>query len=103
VLWQSGPSGRGRVRERVVAHEPLGGQTVEVEDDSLEGRQSVSFTPVADGVEVALALDYRIKRRSPLTPLFDALFVRRPVAISIGKTLTGFGTELAESRHSGVG
>src|SRR5437763_815073 len=75
--WQSGPAGRGRVTERVIAYEPLEGYTVEVEDDSITGEQSVSFEPADDGVEVGLALSYRIKRRSPLTPLIDALFVRR--------------------------
>src|SRR5690242_15846988 len=29
VRWESGPAGRGRVREHVVAYEPLGGQTLE--------------------------------------------------------------------------
>jgi hypothetical protein len=103
VTWQSGPAGRGRVHERVVAHEALRGQTVEVEDDSIRGRQRVTFTPADGGVEVELSLEYAIKRRSPLTPLIDALFVRRPMANSLGKTLTRFGAELAESRHASVG
>ena len=54
VVWESGPAGRGRVVERVVAHEPLRGQTVEVQDDSIRGRQSVAFAPAGDAVEVAL-------------------------------------------------
>jgi hypothetical protein len=103
VIWESGPAGRGRVHERVSAYEPLAGQTVEVEDDSIKGTQRVAFTPVDDGVEVGLSLEYAIKRRSLLTPLVDALFVRRPMAISLGKTLARFGAELAESRHSSVG
>jgi hypothetical protein len=32
VTWDSGPAGRGRVVEQVVEHEPLGGQTLDVED-----------------------------------------------------------------------
>jgi hypothetical protein len=103
MIWESGPAGRGRVHERVSAYEPLAGQTVEVEDDSIEGAQRVTFTPVDEGVEVGLSLDYAIKRRSPLTALVNALFVRRPMAISLGKTLTRFGAELAESRHPSVG
>src|SRR5438874_5602925 len=77
IVWESGPAGRGRVIESVTAHTPLAGQTVEVEDDSIAGRQSVAFTPVEDSVEVALSLDYRIRRRSIFTPLVDALFIRR--------------------------
>jgi hypothetical protein len=103
VTWQSGPAGRGRVRERVVAYEPLGGQTLEVEDDSITGTQQVRFEPVEAGVEVTFSLSYRIKRRSPLTPLVDALFVRRPMAISLAKTVGRFAVALAESRQPSVG
>lgn len=95
IVWESGPAGRGRVIERVVAHEPRRGQTVEVEDESVRGQQWVSFTPVADGVEVELVLDYRISRRNPLTPLIDRLFVRRLMADSLERTLKRFGAELA--------
>jgi hypothetical protein len=103
VKWQSGPAGRGRVTERVVDYEPLQRYTVEVEDDSITGEQTASFDPVEDGVEVTLALAYRIKRRSPLTPLIDVLFVRRLMITSLQKTLGSFGAVLAESRRSGVG
>lgn len=103
VVWQSGPAGRGRVTERMVAFEPLAGYTVEVDDDSITGEQSVVFDPSSDGVEVVLSLRYRIKRRSPLTPLIDLLFVRRLMAASLAKTLSGFGPILAESRRTGVG
>jgi Polyketide cyclase / dehydrase and lipid transport len=103
VVWQSGPAGRGRVTEQVIEYEPLGGYTVEVEDDSITGEQSVSFEAAADGVEVRLALRYRIKRRSPLTGLIDVLFVRRLMVTSLEKTLGAFGAALAESRHTGVG
>ena len=84
VIWESGPAGRGRVVEDVVEQEPLHGQTVAVEDDSIEGRQTVSFTPVEAGVEVEVALSYRIKKRSVFTPLVDLLFVRiRNLALPI--------------------
>jgi hypothetical protein len=103
VTWQSGPAGRGRVRERVVAYEPLAGQTLEVEDDSITGTQQVEFVPVEGGVEITLSLAYAIKRRSPLTPLIDRLFVRRPMTISLTRTLSRFAAALAESREASVG
>lgn len=103
VVWHSGPAGRGRVTERVIAYEPLEGYTVEVEDDSITGEQTVLFNPAEDGVEIQLALSYRIKRRSPLTPLIDALFVRRVMIASLEKTLGAFGGVLAWSRRPGVG
>ena len=103
VIWESGPAGRGRVRERVTAYEPLAGQTVEVEDDSITGTQRVAFDPAGGGVHVQLTLSYSIKRRSPLTPLIDLLFVRRPMATSLTRTLTRFAVTLAGSRQPTVG
>lgn len=103
VSWESGPAGRGRVRETVTAYQPLAGQTLAVEDDSISGTQSVAFSPAPDGVEVALTLEYVIKRRSPFTPIVDRLFVRRPMTISLTETLTRFGAALAQSRRSSVG
>ncbi|MBV9004629.1 MAG: SRPBCC family protein [Solirubrobacterales bacterium] len=94
VSWESVPAGRGSVAERVVAREPLGGQTVEVRDDSIQGRQTVAFAPVVDGVEVRLTLEYEIIKRSLLTPLIDVLFVKRPMTTSLSTTLSRFAAEL---------
>ena len=93
VTWESGPAGRGRVVERVVEHRPLQGQTSEVSDPSISGRQSVGFAPVADGVEVTLALSYALNRRSPVTPVVDLLFIRRAIASSLQTTLARFAHE----------
>jgi Polyketide cyclase / dehydrase and lipid transport len=93
VTWESGPAGRGRVVERVVEHRPLQGQTSEVSDPSISGRQSVAFAPVADGVEVTLALSYALNRRSPVTPVVDLLFIRRAIASSLQTTLARFAHE----------
>jgi Polyketide cyclase / dehydrase and lipid transport len=98
VTWRSGPAGRGTVRERVSAHEPLAGQTVEVTDDSIFGHQNVAFAPADDGVEVVLSLEYTISRRTPFTPLVDLLFIRRAMEASLGRTLHGFGARLAHAR-----
>jgi uncharacterized membrane protein len=102
VRWQSGPAGRGDVVERVVEFEPLERQTVQVQDSSIEGRQSVAFTPVPDGVQVTLELGYELVRRSPLTPLLDALFIRRAMASSLQATLSRFGVELTAARRAGA-
>ena len=90
VTWESGPAGRGRVVERVVEHRPLRGQTSEVSDPSISGRQSVAFAPVDDGVEVTLTLSYELNRRSPVTPVVDLLFIRRAIASSLQTTLSRF-------------
>jgi hypothetical protein len=102
VVWESGPAGRGRVRERVVEYEPLFGQESEVEDDSVVGRQRVAFVPLRDGVEVQLTLDYKLKRRSPVSRLVDALFIRRLMGASLAKTLTQFRAAVVASRSAPV-
>ncbi len=94
VTWQSGPAGRGRVTETVVAYVTADGQTVEVSDDAVTGRQTVSFAAVPDGVEVTLRLQYQVRRRSPLTPIVDTLFIRRAMAASLDRTLTRFAVRL---------
>jgi hypothetical protein len=101
VIWESGPAGRGRVTEHVIAHEALTGQTVEVQDVSIRGRQTVTFTPAPPGVEVALALEYELLRRSIVSPLVDVLFIRRAMAASLHDTVARFGVELeaARARH----
>jgi hypothetical protein len=98
VAWESGPAGRGRVTERVLAHEPLRGQTLAVTDASIEGEQSVSFTPDDGQVEVALALEYRFRRRSLVLHIIDPLFIRRAMVTSLRATLARFGAELEASR-----
>jgi hypothetical protein len=100
VHWESSPAGRGSVRECVTAHEPLGWQQLEVQDDSIKGRQTVSFTAVGAGVEVALTLEYQISKRSLLTPVLDFLFVGRAMAASLSTTLARFGAELASRREA---
>ncbi|MGB9183613.1 MAG: SRPBCC family protein [Solirubrobacteraceae bacterium] len=98
VAWESGPAGRGRVTERVLAHEPLRGQTLAVTDASIEGEQSVSFTPDDGRVEVTLALEYRFRKRSLALRIIDPLFIRRAMVTSLRATLARFGAELEASR-----
>ncbi|HEY8625838.1 MAG TPA: SRPBCC family protein [Solirubrobacteraceae bacterium] len=95
VRWESAPAGRGLVRERVIGYGERVGQTLEVEDDSITGRQSVTFTPAGDRVEVELQLDYRIKKASILTPVVDFVFIRRAMSRSLAWTLERFGAEMA--------
>ena len=93
LVWESPPGGRGRVREHVVAYESRTGQTLEVEDATVSGRQRVAFKPGPDEVEVTLSLEYEIKDRTALTPLVDLLFVRRAMTESLRRTLRRFVTE----------
>lgn len=94
VTWESGPAGRGHVTETVVAYAPGEGQTVEVTDDAMTARQMVTFTAVPAGVQVRLRLEYRLTRRSPVTPVIDALFIRREMSLSLDRSLARFGPRL---------
>jgi hypothetical protein len=101
LVWDSPPGGRGRVVERVVGYEPRLGQTLEVEDGKLEGTQRVEFEPGPESVKITLSLDYRLKERTPVTPLVDLLFIRRALGDSLRRTLRRFSTELAAERQFG--
>jgi hypothetical protein len=103
VHWDSGPAGRGHVTEKVLEYEPLRAQTVEVTDDSIWGRQRVSFAPAPRGVEVSLALEYQVTKRSLFTPVVDLLFIRGAMERSLRSTLTRFAAELGTTRPPDLG
>ena len=98
VTWESGPAGRGRVVERVIAYEPLRGQALVVDDDSISGRQSVAFAGADERVQVSLTLEYKLVHRTIVSPVVDVLFIRRAMATSLGATLGRFGAELEATR-----
>jgi hypothetical protein len=93
LLWDSRPQGRGRVAERVTAYEPRAGQTLEVEDGKLTGIQAVTFEPDGPEVRVNITLEYRLKDRTPVTPILDLVFIRRALRDSLQRTLARFGHE----------
>jgi len=93
VLWDAKVDGRGRVDERVVAHEARVGQTVAVEDEKISGTQRIEFHPTEHGCRIVLALDYRLKMDKPVATVID-LFARRPMRDSLKRTLARFRREL---------
>jgi hypothetical protein len=99
AVWDSKPGGRGRVVERVTAYEARAGQTLAVEDEKLRGTQRVAFEPGEAGVEVALELEYELKRSNVFTPLTDVLFIRRALRDSLKRSLTRFARELRADRE----
>lgn len=101
LVWDSPPGGRGRVQERVVAYESRTGQTLEVEDATIAGRQIVAFAPGLEETAVTLTLEYEIKDRRLLTPLVDVLFIRRAMGDSLRRTLRRFANERASEIQFG--
>jgi uncharacterized membrane protein len=103
VTWESGPAGRGRVTERVVAYSPADGQALEVSDDAVTGHQTVAFAAAPEGVQVTLQFEYRLNRASPVTRVVDLLFIRRQMTQSLDRTLERFGARLHADHLSGSG
>jgi hypothetical protein len=91
LVWQSTPAGRGRVTERVVAHD-AGRFATDVFEDQLSGRQTLFF----EAGTVLMELDYRLASGGPLRRLTDVLFIRRALTMALERTLRRFSTEAAE-------
>ena len=95
LVWQSGPSGRGRVTERVLASSSEHLET-EVYEDALVGTQTLTFAEVAEGTRVAMTLDYELSGYGPARALADFIFIRRALRDSLRRTLRRFAVEAAE-------
>ena len=98
LLWDSRPGGRGRVAERVVAHEPGVSHSVRVEDPKLHGTQTVRFAPLGSSCEMALELVYELKRPGFGGVVTDVFFVRHALRESLRRTLERFAIELQADR-----
>ncbi|HMS61832.1 MAG TPA: hypothetical protein PKD63_06090 [Solirubrobacteraceae bacterium] len=104
LVWESVPDGRGQVTEAVSAFAQRDGQTADVEDPRMVGRQTVAFaatgSPGEDpGVRMTLALDYELRDRGLLSPVTDLLFIRRAQSDALRRTLLRFARELQAERE----
>jgi hypothetical protein len=95
VVWESKPSGRGRVTETVTEKGPDRFAT-QVFESALVGTQTLRVLPADDGSEVELALEYELSRYGPLGGVADALFIRRALRDMLRRTLFRFGIEADE-------
>ena len=105
IVWESAPSGRGRVTETVVEHGPDRFST-QVYEEALAGVQRLRLVAVMDGgegeaSEVELSLEYELARYGPLRGLADALFIRRALRDALRRTLNRFATEAEEETRLG--
>jgi uncharacterized membrane protein len=97
VVWQSVPTGRGTVTEKV--RHSLPGERIQTEvfEERLSGTQTVEFAPADQGgTAVILTLDYKLTQKGVLTRLTDLLFIRGAQHNSLARTLRRFATEAAE-------
>jgi uncharacterized protein YndB with AHSA1/START domain len=96
VVWRSRPGGRGTVTEKIVELDPPGRVVVDVVDDKLAGRQTVTFEEDEGGSTVLVELDYTLADRGPLMFVADKIFIRRSLRDSIRRTLERYVVEAAE-------
>ena len=85
LVWESTPHGDGRTRETVVAPDVM-----RIESERLQATRTVTF----EGDEMHVELVYELKQRNPLTPLVDALFIRRAIRDSLYRTVGRYLLEL---------
>jgi hypothetical protein len=95
VVWESNPTGRGRVTETVV-EVAADRFAVQVYETALTGVQTLRAVPAHDGSEVELSLEYELARYGPLRGLADVLFIRRALRDSLRRTLSRFAVEAEE-------
>jgi ribosome-associated toxin RatA of RatAB toxin-antitoxin module len=97
IVWQSVPTGRGTVTEKVRESVPGTRFRTEVLEQRLVGTQTVEFEPdESGGTKVVLSLDYRLASDNPLNRLVDLIFIRRAQRDALARTLRRFATEAAE-------
>jgi len=95
VIWESIPSGRGRVTEKVI-ESPPGQFATMVFEDRLSGRQALRAIESEGGARVELTLQYTLTSYGPLGPVADAIFIRRALRDSLRRTIQRFEVEAEE-------
>jgi hypothetical protein len=97
LVWQSRPGGRGRVTEMVREYVPAGKHAVELFEDKLTARQSVTFAPHPEGSEMTYIFEYELAESGPL----KWLFTRREMQLAADELLRRFQIEAAEDASHG--
>ena len=95
VIWESIPSGRGRVTEKVIENAP-GEFATMVFEDRLSGRQALRAIESEGGARLELTLEYTLTSYGALGPLADAIFIRRALRDSLRRTIQRFEVETDE-------
>jgi hypothetical protein len=95
AIWESIPTGRGRVTEKVAEGDP-GRFTTLVFEDRLSGRQTFRAGESEGGARVQLSLEYTLASRGPLGALADLIFIRRALRDSLRRTVERFAVEAQE-------
>jgi hypothetical protein len=95
-VWESTPSGRGRVTEKVVASGGPDRFVTTVFEERLHGTQTFRVVESEGGSRAELSLEYELTRYGPLSAIADAIFIRRAIRDSLRRTLTRLSVEAEE-------
>ena len=98
LVWESNPAGRGRVGERVLAHEERRLHVVSFEDPTTTGTLEVRFEMVAAGeseraTRIGQKLIYELREGGVFGKVTDRLFIRSQMRQSLQRSLTEFRAE----------
>ena len=96
VVWESTPSGRGRVTEKVMEGEGPDRFVTTVFEDRLHGTQTFRVVESEAGSRAELSLEYRLTKYGPLSAVADAIFIRRAIRDMLRRTLSRFSVEAEE-------
>jgi hypothetical protein len=96
VVWESTPSGRGRVTEKVMEGEGPDRFVTMVFEERLNGTQTFRVVESEAGSRAELSLEYRLAKWGPLSAVADAVFIRRAIRDSLRRTLYRFAVEAEE-------
>ncbi len=96
MVWESTPSGRGRVTEKVVEAPGPDRFATEVFEERLHGTQTFRVVESEGGSRAELVLEYRLTKYGPLSAVADAIFIRRAIRDSLRRTLSRFAVEAEE-------
>jgi uncharacterized protein YndB with AHSA1/START domain len=100
LIWESTPPGRGRVAERVLAHEDRRLHSIAFRDPSTEGELTVRFemAPAVEGAQrltvVTQALTYELIEGGAFAKVTDRLFIRSQMRGSLERSLLDLRGEL---------
>ena len=94
LVWHSGPSGRGRVSETVLEHEPRRRHRIRYADPFSEGEQLTTFAiEGGEGTRVRIELTYRLVKGGVFGGITDRLFIRTQMLGSLARSLEGLEAE----------
>jgi Polyketide cyclase / dehydrase and lipid transport len=96
VVWESTPSGRGRVTEKVTEDVGADRFATMVFEERLVGTQTFRVVESEAGARAELSLEYRLTKYGPLSAVADAIFIRRAIRDSLRRTLSRFSVEAEE-------